>query len=189
MPRLIPLWSVAVALSVACPISLSAENARDVARYSFTVANAPKDTVSPNGRMRVRIIRWSTDAERQQLIAALEEPSKLLNAFQAGDVGYLQWPGGLEYSVRYARRTARPDGGADIVLVVQRPLWLWWDASNPWAADQHFTVVNMRLKKDGTGEGRIATGTGFQRDTDNGIVVSDATKPPLLVDVRVEAVG
>ena len=186
MHRFIALWSV----TIACTAVLSAETARNVGEYSFAVANAPKDAFSPDGRLRVRLTRWSSDTERQLLIGALEEPSKLLSAFPYGNgvVGYLQWPGGLEYSVRYARRTSRPDGGADIVMVVERPLWLWWDPNANWAADQQFTVVHMRLNKDGTGEGRIATGDGFKRDSEHGIVVSETTKPALLTDVRREVV-
>lgn len=173
------------AVTVASTAVLFAETARSVAQYSFVVANAPKDTFSSDARMRVRLMRWSTDDERRQLMAALAEPSTLLRALPYVDVvGYLQWPGGLEHSVRYARQTARPDGGADIVMVVERPLWLWWDPTAKWAADQQFTVVQMRVNKDGTGEGRIATGDGFKPDSDRGIVIADTTKPPLLTEVR-----
>ena len=177
------------AVTVASTAVLFAETARSVAQYSFVVANAPKDVLSSDGRMRVRLMRWSTDDERRQLMAGLEEPSKLLSALPYVDVvGYLQWPGGLEHSVRYARQTARPDGGVDIVMVVERPLWLWWDPTAKWAADQQFTVVHLRMNKDGTGEGRIATGDGFKRDSDAGIVIYDTTKPALLTDVRREPV-
>jgi hypothetical protein len=188
MHRYVSLLRVAVA--VATTAVLSAETSREIARYSFVVANAPKDALSSDGRMRLRVMRWSTDEERRQLMAAVDEPSTLLGAlpYAAGVVGYLQWPGGLEHSVRYARQTSRPDGGSDIVMVVERPLWLWWDQSATWAADQQFTVVHMRVNKDGRGEGRIATGAGFARDSDSGIVVSDTTKPALLTDVRRESV-
>jgi hypothetical protein len=168
---------------------LSAKTERSVAQYSFVVANAPKDALSSDGRMRVRLLRWSTDEERRQLIGAMEEPSKLLGALpNVAVVGYLQWPGGLEHSVRYARQTSRPDGGSDVVMVVERPLWLWWDPAAKWAADQQFTVVHMRINKDGTGEGRIATGDGFNRDSNSGVVISDSTKPVLMTDVRRESV-
>jgi hypothetical protein len=175
-------------VTVAISGILSAQTDRIVAQYSFVVANAPKDALSSDGRMRVRVMRWSTDDERRQLLSALEEPAKLLSAFPyVGVVGYLQWPGGLEHSVRYARQTARPDGGADIVMVVERPLWLWWDPTVKWAADQQFTVVQLRVNKNGTGEGRIASSDGIRRDSDSGLVISDPTKPALLTDVRRES--
>jgi len=180
---------VATAVTVVSSAVLSAETARDVAQYTFAVANAPKDIFSSDGRLRLRLMRWSTDDERRQLMAALDEPSTLLSALPYVEVaGYLQWPGGLEHTVRYARQTARPDGGADIVLIVERPLWLWWDATAKWAADQQFTVVHLRVNKDGTGDGRIATGEGFRRDGDSGVMISDTTKPALLTNVRRELV-
>jgi hypothetical protein len=177
------------AVTIGVPVVLSADVAHGIAQYSFVVANAPKDA-SGNARMRVRVMRWSTDEERRQVLAALDEPAKLLSTLPYVEVaGYLQWPGGLEHSVRYARQTARADGSADIVMIVERPLWLWWDPAATWAADQQFSVVQIRIKKDGTGEGRIATGTGFKRDPDSGIVISDASKPALLTDVRRESVS
>lgn len=177
------------ALTVAGTAVLTADTAGIVAQYSFVVANAPKDSFSSDGRMRVRLMRWSTDDERRRLMAALDEPSKVISALPYVDVvGYLQWPGGLEHSVRYARQTARPDGGTDIVMVVERPLWLWWDPTARWAADQQFTVVQIGLNKGGTGDGRIATGDGFMRDSNNGIAIADTTKPALLTDVRRDSV-
>lgn len=182
--------SLSLLITIACAAVLSADTSGDVARYSFTVANAPKDAMVPDGRFRLRVVRWSTDAERQQLMDALDQPSTLLQALPySSAAGYLQWPGGLDYTVRYARQTARPDGGADIVLLVERPVWVWWDAKTPWAADQRFTVVQLRVSKDGTGEGRIATGTGFTRDARNGVAISDSTQPALLTDIRREAVA
>ena len=55
-------------------------------------------------------------------------------------------------------------------------------------AVQPFTVVHMRVNKDGVGEGRIATGDGFRRDAGTGIMISDPTKPALLTNVRRESV-
>ena len=180
---------MAAAATIASTAVLSGDAARDVAQYTFAVANAPKDIFSSDGRLRLRLMRWSTDDERRQLMAALEEPSKLLSALPYVEVaGYLQWPGGLEHTVRYARQTVRPDGGADIVLVVERPLWLWWDSAAKWAADQQFSVVHMRVNKDGTGEGRIATGDGVRRDVESGIMIADTTTPALLTNVRRESV-
>jgi len=177
------------AVTVATTAVVSAGTGGTIALYSFSVANAPKDAFSTDGRMHVRIMRWSTDEDRRHLLATLHEPSRLLGALPYVPVnGYLQWPGGLEHSVRYARQATRPDGSSDIVMVVERPLWLWWDTTARWAADQQFTVVHLRINKDGTGEGRIGTGDGIKRDSDLGIVVTDITRPPLLTNVRRESV-
>ena len=179
---------MAAAITAISGLVLSAETERSIGEYSFVVANAPKDPISSDGRMRVRLLRWSTDEERRQLMAALDEPSKLLSALPYVSVlGYLQWPGGLEHAIRYARHTSRPDGD-DVVMVVDRPLWVWWDPAAQWAADQQFSVVHLRLNRDGRGEGRIATGSGFRRDSESGLVIADLTKPALLTDVRRESV-
>jgi hypothetical protein len=185
MHRFIALLSV----TIACTAVLSAETARNAGEYTFVVAGAPKDAFSTDGRLRVRLARWSTDIEREHIVGAMQEPAKLLSAlpYAAGVVGFLQWPGGLEYTVRYARRTTRPDGGTDIVMVVERPLWLWWDPNARWAADQQFTVVQLRIDKDGAGAGRIANGDGVRRDSDSGLVISDTTKPAVLTNVRRES--
>src|SRR5690349_7421989 len=93
------------AMTVASAAVLSAETA-GVAQYTFTVANEPKDAASSDARLRVRLLLWSTDDERRQLLAAPDDPAKLLSAIPYVDVvGYLQWPGGLEHSIRYARQT------------------------------------------------------------------------------------
>jgi hypothetical protein len=72
-------------------------------------------------------------------------------------------------------------------MVVERPLWLWWDPNARWAADQQFTVVQLRIDKDGAGAGRIANGDGVRRDSDSGLVISDTTKPAVLTNVRRES--
>ena len=103
--------------------------AAKVEHFTFTAPQAPLGPVDP-AKLRLSVHRWASDAERDKLVQGVTErgPERLLEALNdSGVVGYLRWPGGLEYAVRYARRTARPDGGQDIVLVLDRPLWVWWN--------------------------------------------------------------
>jgi hypothetical protein len=185
--------SLALAAAAAmciCTAVLHADTSTAVDRFSFVVANAPQDALAKDRRMYVTIHRWSTDEERQRVVKGLSEPATLLNNFfDVGAVGYMQWPGGLEYTVRYARRTPRPEGGWDVVMVAERPVWLWWDASAKWDGSQQFSVVHLRVGKDGKGEGRVATGSGFKADKDAGITLADTSRPPLLTDVRRESIG
>jgi hypothetical protein len=157
-------------------------------RFTFARPAAPESTVDPkDGRLRVDLDRWSTPAERDQLVATIDERGveKLRDAFrQVGRLGTLYWPGGLEYTIEYAWRRQRPDGGADVVLVVDRPLWMWWNTSAP-STSYPYTVVQMRLAKDGTGEGRVSFGVPVASDKTMGVALTDFAKGlAVLADVR-----
>jgi hypothetical protein len=173
--------------------SVVSANTAPVERFSFARPPAPESTIDSKERLNIVIDRWSSDAERDRMLGVIAEKgnAKLLDAFSdVSRIGTLHWPGGLEYAVRYARRVARPDGGADVVLVVERPLWAWWDADlakNAVSPDHPFTVVQLRLGKDGKGEGRVSFGAPFASDKIAGVVITDLTKAPaLLTDVRRE---
>ncbi len=182
--------SIAVALlMVLGPVALTAANEVAVERFTFARPPAPASTVDPPDRLSLVIDRWSSDAERDTLLGVITESgqAKLLDSFwNVGRIGTLNWPGGLEYAVRYARRHVRPDGGADVVLVVERPLWMWWDTALG-STDYPFTVVQLRLDKDGKGEGRISFGVPVSADKTVGVVLADyARAPAALTDVRRE---
>lgn len=164
------------------------------ARFTFVVPYPPESTLDAD-RLTLTLNRWSTDAERDEMLRVMKESGTedLLTAFRdTAAVGYLRWPGGLEYSVRYARRTERADRGSDVVLVVERPLWVWWDvpgAEQPESADKaRFTVVQLRLDAKGRGEGRISSSTTVASDASQGVLVPDfANRPALLLDVQQES--
>jgi hypothetical protein len=157
-------------------------------RFTFARPPAPESTVDPkDGRLSIDIERWSTAVERDRLIAALAEhgPEKALDAFRdVGRIGTLYWPGGLHYTVRYAWRSQRPDGGADVVVVIDRPAWLWWNTSAP-STPYQYSVVQIRFGKNGIGEGRVSLGVPVASDKTLGVVLADYDKAPaLLADVR-----
>jgi hypothetical protein len=159
-------------------------------RFTFARPPAPESTVDPkSGRLSVDIDRWSTATDRDSLVKAIGENGreKLLDSFrEVGRIGTLYWPGGLEYAVRYAWRSQRADGGAEVVLVVDRPLWIWWDSFAP-SATYPYTVVQMRLGKDGSGEGRVSLGVPVDSDKTLGVALAAFAKAPaLLADVRRE---
>ncbi len=182
--------SIALALlMVLGSFTLTSADDNVAERFTFARPPAPASTVDPPDRLGLVINRWSTDAERDTLLGVITESgqAKLLDAFwNVGRVGTLNWPGGLEYAVRYARRHARPDGGSDVVLVVERPLWIWWDAKIG-STDHPFTVVQLRLDKDGKGEGRVSFGVPVGSDKTIGVALSDfARAPAVLTAVRRE---
>jgi hypothetical protein len=182
--------ALAVALLCSAPVHAVDEGAE---RFTFVVPDAPESTVDGD-RFTLTLNRWSTDAERDRMLEIAEQrgTTDVRDAFrETGAIGYLRWPGGLEYSVRYAHRIQRPDGGSDVALVVERPVWVWWDAPAKTGAaaegDARFTVVQLRLNANGQGEGRIATEKGIVSDKRLGVLVSDYdSRPAMLLDVRRE---
>ena len=181
--RTMALTSVAAALI--CTAAVHAQSSASVEHLTFVAANAPQDGLSKERRLSLTLTRWSTDQERDRMAAAAAEPARLLDAFRdVGGIGHLQWPGGVEHTIRYARRTARPDGGAEITLVAERPLWVWWDANAKWTTEPGFTVLHVRVNKDGTGEGRAAATSRVRSDKETGIALTDTNAPVLLTDIR-----
>ena len=116
MPSIIR-FSLVLLMALACTTPVAASD-EAVERFTFAVPNAPESAVD-DGRFTLTIDRWSTDAERTRMLEVIKERgnASLLEAFrETGAIGYLRWPGGLEYSVRYAQRVERPDWKKSVLV-------------------------------------------------------------------------
>ena len=179
--RSVVLLGLVFALATA-PVSHAQRSERAADRFTFTAGNA-------GDRLDLVINRWSTDAERDSVFAAaLKDPAKLLDAVkEPGIVGYIHLPGGLDYTIRYARRVSRADGTVDIVALADAPVWVWWqpgisDTSTP--NRYLYTAFQLRLSKTGTGEGKLSV-TKVAADKEAGVVLANyASEPTLLTDVK-----
>ena len=175
---------VTAALVCAATVPLTAEGET---AFTFTVANAPKTGLAED-RLPVTIHRWSSDSERDQiatLLAANDTASLAYTLKNADAIGHLRWPGGLDYTLRYARQTPRADGGADILLVAESRVWVWWDSSRDIGLDEPFTVIHVRLDKSGTGQGWIAAASDVRSDKTSGLALADVQgRPALITDIR-----
>jgi hypothetical protein len=160
-------------------------------RFSFVAANATKAGPSGEGRMQIVINQWSPDAERERLLTVLksEGPDKLAQSFGRGSaLGYINWPGHLQYTIRFASRLPRPDGGEDVILATDYPVNVWWDAALgvPPTSFDHGSVIQLQLNRDGRGEGKLSTGTRLTMAHDGQLFALEdyATQPVLLTDVQ-----
>lgn len=111
------------------------------------------------GVIEITINRWSTDAEREGLRATLIEfgPDKLLAELEKirPPVGYMRRPGGLAWDLYYAHNTSTPDGGRHVVLATNRRVAFNEVANNTRSMQYQFTLIEIRLDKDGKGEGKM----------------------------------
>ncbi|MBI4265032.1 MAG: hypothetical protein HY657_11720 [Acidobacteria bacterium] len=187
MPRRIAL---VLAGAAAAAVLTSAQVMR-VDGFRGTVVNVRQEA----GRtLTVDLIRWSTDEERDKLTAAVDGTgdTTLLDALKAmPTVGYI-WTGeSVGYQVRYAHRLSLADGGERVILATDRRLGSY--QITPWQpdgaapdVDYPFTLIEMRLQRNGVGEGKMSLTTKVAADAEAKTIAleSYAAAPVLLKDVR-----
>jgi hypothetical protein len=178
------------AAAVALLTAVAPDTATAADRFTYTPANAAQSSSSDKGPWEIVVNRWSGEGERDLVVSAAGQnsPGLLQHAISRGqDLGSIKWPGLLHYTIRYAHRIPRPDGGEDIVLGTDQPIWMWWDKSHADDSDKHpYSVIQLRLNGAGSGEGKLSLASPIAGDTEsNGIVLQDyASQPVALLDVR-----
>jgi hypothetical protein len=134
------------------------------------------------------IERWSTDAERDQLLGILQEEKdvyrankQLLTALQKlPKVGYIRTPNTLAWDLRYARQSPLEDGGRRIVLGTDRPIGFREARNSGRSMDYPFTIVEVQLDKNDRGVGKILAGTKIYIDKKtNNLVLENYGQQPV----------
>jgi hypothetical protein len=121
-------------------------------------AAAPRNTAIVD----IHIDRWSTEAERKALTSTLLEqgPDALLRALQQQrSVGRISTPDSLGYDLRFAYQEPGEDGGRRVIVATDRPIGYWEARDQPRSINYPFTVIEMRIGRDGTGEGKMSIAT------------------------------
>jgi hypothetical protein len=179
---------VLLLLFAAARASLAAQTPKTSITATFTATTAALSAGTGVG-LKIDILRWSTDEEAAKLVTTFKDKgdkawSEALQA--APSVGYV-WAAtsSLGYSVKSARRVATPDGGARIILAIDRPLGSWdrpaWKAAAG-ATDYAFTVIELRVNKAGVGEGKASlTGKVAIDDDAKAIAIESYANDPVTV--------
>jgi hypothetical protein len=157
------------AVAVALVVPVSAQDAKPK-KYTFS-AFAVNLGSGPNaGVVDISLERLSSDEERAALIAAFTEKGQdaLLRALQKVKprVGYIRTPNSIGYDLQYAYRFVNADGTSRIVIATDRPVSFLEARNQPRTIDYPFTLIEMRLDKDGNGEGRMASAVKISKSKD-----------------------
>ena len=181
---------VACSAAAALSLSLHAQTMGTPERYSATAINMNRGVA---GTIDIVVNRWSTDAQRDQLMTVMmnKGPEKLLDALQnTPRMGYLKTPDSIGWDLHFARKLPGKDGGERVVLVTDRRIGFWEAANRPRSIDYPFTVIELRLNRDGEGEGKMSVATKIIPDKENNIVTLENydIQPVLLTNVRREKV-
>ena len=184
-------FSVAV-LSATTLLTLvaAAQTMGSAERYSASAININSGQA---GIIDISVNRWSTDKQRDQLMAVAMQkgPDKLLDALQdMPAVGHFGAPGNLSWDIHFARKMALPDGGERVVLITDRRIGFSEASNQPRSIDYPFTFIDIRLNRDGEGEGKMSLATKVIYDTKAHMLSLEnfETSPVQLTNIRREKV-
>ena len=140
------------------------------------------------------IERWSTDEEREKLRGVLVEKGggeALLSALQhvKPRCGYIRSSRSLGWGIQYCRETALPDGSRRIVLATDRRISFFEARNQPRSRDYQVLLIEIRLRSDGKGEGKLAEAAKVDYDRDsNAIQIENYGQEPVRL-TQVEVIG
>jgi hypothetical protein len=193
MPRPFHFTSIAlIAVSAAAILtfSASAQTMGTPERYTASAFNLNNGRA---GTIDITVNRWSTDKQRDALMAVVVEkgPEKLLDALQdMPAMGHFGAPGNLSWDIHFARKMPLPDGGERVVLITDRRISFWEARNQPRSYDYPFTVIELHLNRDGEGEGKMSIATKVIYDKKENMITLEnfQTTPVQLTNVKRERV-
>ena len=159
--------------------------------------NAFAVNLSGVGRTRpttldIVIERWSTQEEQKKLLDTLVErgEDKLMDLVQdmKPRAGFIRTTQSLGWDISFARYADLASGGHRIVFVTDRPMGFYELSNNTRSRDYEFMVCEIRLNKDGKGEGKLSSATKITYDKDKKEVTLEnyGIEPVRLTTVSIE---
>ena len=190
----VALAGVAVA---AVPATQTPQEKLDITAFAVRMSNIG---TGRNAIVEIRIDRWSTPEERAQLITTMVEKNAdaLVSALQKTPVKgrfsipALQGPDPhqlrLGHNLHYAWQTAQPDGGRRIVIATDRYIGFEEARSQPRTIDYPFTLFEIRVDKNGEGQGKMAVATKISFDRKKNVIELEnySSEPVRLNNVKVK---
>jgi hypothetical protein len=189
--RFLTAFTTALVSAVLLTAAGSAQTNGTPERFTATAMNINNGRA---GTIDITVNRWSTDKQRDQLmqVAAQKGPEKLLDALQQlPAVGHFGAPGNLSWDIHFARRMPLPEGGERIVLATDRRIGFWEATNQPRSYDYPFTIIDIRMNRDGDGEGKMSLATKVIYDKEANMISLEnfETSPVMLTQVRREKVS
>jgi hypothetical protein len=141
------------------------------------------------GTVQIYISKWSTEADRTQLVTVLREsgPEALLKTLQKmPKVGSIRTPSSIGYDLHYARQT--PVGeGRRIVIATDRPIDRIEVTEQLRTLDYPFTLIQMQLDSQGRGTGTMSYATKIVAMDDMIQLEDFATAPVMLTNIQAKS--
>jgi hypothetical protein len=187
-------WSglaLAAALSLSSSsVTVEAQSRAPLERLLANSVNMSNVGRANPGRIEIVIERWSSERERDELIATLKDKGSdaLLSKLQKlPRVGYIRDANGgsIGWDLHFARERKLEDGGRQIVLATDRPISAWEAFNRPRSIDYDFTLADIRFDGDGKGVGKLAVAAKVSTNDKTGAIEIEnfSSEPVRLTDV------
>ena len=152
-----------------------------------------------NAVVDITVSSWSSEAERERLITTMLEKGSdaLLRELQKAPVkGRFRIPTArqpdphhlaLGLDLHYAWQTPLPENGRRIVLATDRYIGFAEARNQPRSMDYPFTLMEIRVDKDGKGQGKMAVATKISFDKEKKVLELEnySSEPVRLNNVKV----
>ena len=110
-----------------------------------------------SGVVDIVVNRWPTKVEQETLLRELDrgQGAFVKALMKTRRVGYIQTPDSIGWGLHYVQVVAGEDGGRTITLMTERPIGFWETVNRPRSIDYPLMWIELRLDKDGQGEGTM----------------------------------
>ena len=154
----------------------------------FTAFAVDISNTAPRARattVDLTINRWSTDAERDQLLSVFRDKGQdaLLSALQKLPVvGGIRTPESLNYDIHFARQRPEAEGGRMLFLMTDRYISAWEASNRPRTMDYPFTLIQLQLNREGRGVGKLSIATKITEAKDGTIELENFASQPVMLN-------
>lgn len=187
---LLPILLLVVAVATGVPPAAgTADEERLSTERFFANAIAPASFGVGRVQVEIRILRWSTDEEHQEVVDLLnaEGARRMPRTLRRHDVtGTLRQTGRSPWNLRYAREVLEGDR-RQIVAIADRPIVLGQNYRNQRRTGDHqTTLVTLDVDEAGVGRGELIPGIEIAVDAESGSLVAAnrLVEPIELANVR-----
>ena len=193
------VWALGLSFLL-LPVSAGGQGSNEKLEITAFAVNMSNIGTGTTAVVEIRIDSWSSPKEREHLIMTAVEKNEdaLLRELQRAKVhGRWRIPGhrgpdphqlALGHDIRYAWQEPLPDGGRRIVIATDRYIGFVEARNQPRTIDYPFTLMEIRVNKDGEGQGKMAVATKIMYDKQRRTMVLEnySSEPVRLQNVRVK---
>ena len=155
--------------------------------YSAVLSNISNVGAAGLTPVTIRITRWTPEDENVRLLNILrnEGQDAFLRALvDVKPVGWIATPTSLRYDFFYATAWPLDGGGRRIMLITDRPMQIWERLQAAPSRDYPFTVLELRIDKEGKGTGTLAQLVQLRLSGDVLGIENLASSPMKLTEVK-----